>query len=485
MIFKKLVLKLFVFLFVLSVLIAPVGASGTDISYNGNNNGNDLMLQAFHWNSANQGGTWYSMVNSMASTIGSYYTVVWMPPPNTAPSFAKQGYLPEKWYDLNNYYGTQSDLKTVINSLHSQNVKVLADIVINHRNGMSQCSHGRYIYYSDPTMTPEIHLIDGDYDTVNNGAEHTCAICANNGHTEGSWSYGGRTYYCDDYNAAPDLTHWSSQTRTAIKSWLSWLKNTTNAGFDGWRYDYIRGYAPQYLGEYNTSSSPYLSVGEFWKFEGEGLPSTARQALCDIVNQSGNKTMVFDFDLKRSMNNAFSGWAFNGSYLASIGENGLNGLIGWWSQVAVTFVDNHDTGWSSGSAQNHWPLPTPCNGDLISVKAAYAMVLTHPGIPCVYWADWRERDSDLKTVIETLIKIRRSNNVKRWSRVYVDRAESGLYAAYIGDANSEQVAIKIGNQGWTNYKNWQPASNLGLNYNLQRYYNGGHAFCVYYKNVAN
>lgn len=71
------------------------------------------------------------------------------------------------------------------------------------------------------------------------------------------------------------------------------------------------------------------------------------------------------------------------------------------------------------------------------------------------------------------------------SRVYVDRAESGLYAAYIGDAYSEQVAIKIGNQGWANYENRQPASDLGLNYTLERHYNGGHAFCVYYKNIAN
>jgi alpha-amylase len=476
------------FLIIITLLLNLPGlawASGGDISYNGNDNGKDVMLQAFHWDSANQGGTWYNMVNNNSERIGSYFTVVWMPPPNTCPSFAKQGYLPENWYNLNNYYGTQSSLKTAIASLKSKNVKVLADIVINHRNGMTQCPHGRWINYSDPTMTPGVNLIDGDYDKVSNGTETTCTICANNNHTESTWSYDGRTYSCDDYNAAPDLTHWATDTRDKIKAWQTWLKDATNAGFDGWRYDFIRGFAPQYLGEYNTNSSPYISVGEFWKFENEGLPSSARQALADIVNQSGNKTMVFDFDLKRSMNSAFSNWTFKGGDLATTGADSVKGLIGWWSNVAVTFVDNHDTGWSPGESQNHWPLPNPCNGDLISTKAAYAFILTHPGIPCVYWADWLDRDTDLTTVIETLIKIRRSNNVTRMSTVRVDRAENGLYAAYIGTQNAEQVAIKIGNQGSSNYEGWSPSSSLGLSNTFTRYYNGGHAFTVYYKNTAN
>ncbi|MCX7920702.1 MAG: alpha-amylase family glycosyl hydrolase [Clostridia bacterium] len=476
--------KISALLLTLSLTLSIPGiafASGTDIAYNGNDTtGNDIMLQGFHWNSAN--GTWYTNINNMATTIGSYFNVVWMPPPSQ--SYSTQGYLPEAWYNLNNRYGTQAQLKTAIATLKSKNVKVLADIVVNHRNGMTACPHGRYINFSNPTMTPGTNLIDGDWDTVYSGSQKTCSICANNNNGEGTWSYGGRTYYNDDYNAAPDLTHWAADTQNQIKSWQTWLKNATNAGFDGWRYDFIRGFAPQFLNTYNTASSPYLSVGEFWKFENEGLPSSARQALADYVNASGNKTMVFDFDLKRSLNNAFSSTTFNGGALGSVGTNTVNGLVGWWSQAAVTFVDNHDTGWSPGVAQNHWPLPNPCNGDLISTKAAYALVLTHPGVPNVYWADWRDRGTDMTAVIETLIKIRRSNNVKRWSDVRVVKAENGLYTAYVGTANAEQLAIKIGNAGWANYEGWTPSSALGLTKTFTRYYSGGHAFCVYYKNTA-
>ena len=188
--------------------------------------------------------------------------------------------------------------------------------------------------------------------------------------------------------------------------------------------------------------------------------------------------MVFDFVLKHKINDAFhSKDHMYGGALGYHGKNGSRGFIGWWPDVAVTFAENHDTGFS------RWrhPIPTPCNGDLISVKCAYALILTHPGIPCVYWYDWRDRGDDMKYVIEELIRIRKANNVKRDSRIWVAKAEDGVYAAYIGGKFREKVAIKIGMQGWENYENWKPSWFLGLKNTFERHYNNGHAFTVYYK----
>lgn len=53
------------------------------------------------------------------------------------------------------------------------------------------------------------------------------------------------------------------------------------------------------------------------------------------------------------------------------------GLVGIWPEAAVTFVDNHDT----GSTQRHWPWPSE------HVMLGYAYILTHPGIPCVFWGE--------------------------------------------------------------------------------------------------
>jgi len=54
-----------------------------------------------------------------------------MPPPSDAVS--AQGYLPRDLYDLDSCYGTEAELRDCITALHDAGIKVLADIVINHR----------------------------------------------------------------------------------------------------------------------------------------------------------------------------------------------------------------------------------------------------------------------------------------------------------------------------------------------------------------
>ena len=51
------------------------------------------------------------------------------------------------------------------------------------------------------------------------------------------------------------------------------------------------------------------------------------------------------------------------------------GLMGTRPLQAVTFVDNHDT----GSTQAHWPFPR------LAKLEGYAYILTHPGLPTVFW----------------------------------------------------------------------------------------------------
>lgn len=47
-------------------------------------------------------------------------------------------YLPTDLYNLNSAYGTESELREAINALHDVGLKVIADIVINHRCAQSQ-----------------------------------------------------------------------------------------------------------------------------------------------------------------------------------------------------------------------------------------------------------------------------------------------------------------------------------------------------------
>ena len=452
--------------------------SGSDIPYNGSDSAIEVMLQAFKWLSKNgkNGTNWYTYLYNQRSTLKTYFDIIYMNPPSVSAD--GYGYMPSDWANLNSAYGSQSTLKSLISYFNSYGKKVIADIVVNHRSARAQCPHGVWCKYDYASFgMTSINFIHGPYDTVNDSGGKSCGTCMTSGYSEGSWSYGGRTYWNEDFTGSCDLNHWYSGTRTIVKNWLRWLKNTSNAGFHGWRWDMVGGYDPAYLGEYNDYSTPYLSVGE--------KPTGDTQALCDWVNRSGNKTMMFDFAMRDALYSAMVDYNhMYGNYLATAtGENKNSGLVGWWSNAAVTFIHNHDIDLDHHSVgRNTFPWGGDYRG--ITTQCAYAFILTHPGIPAVFIQDWEDRGTDLRKTINNLIKIRKANNVGKWSRVWVDRREDGLYAAYIGVANGEQLAIKIGKQGWSNYENWRPNSSLGLTNAYTKYETGKHAFCVYYKNAV-
>jgi hypothetical protein len=47
-----------------------------------------------------------------------------------------------------------------------------------------------------------------------------------------------------------------------IISWMQWLR--WHLGYDGWRFDFAKGYAPSYVLEYIENTQPTFSVGEYW-----------------------------------------------------------------------------------------------------------------------------------------------------------------------------------------------------------------------------
>ena len=65
-------------------------------------------------------------------------------------------------------------------------------------------------------------------------------------------------------DACADLDHTNEDLRSHIKEWLNWLKD--DIGFEGWRFDFVKGYGPQFIKEYvmETVGAQSYNVGEFW-----------------------------------------------------------------------------------------------------------------------------------------------------------------------------------------------------------------------------
>ena len=172
-----------------------------------------------------------------------------------------------------------------------------------------------------------------------------------------------------------------------VEAYLKWLHG--EFGYDGWRYDYCKGYDGKYVGIYNAATHPYLSVGEYW--DGGYDPVAA------WIEATERQSMAFDFPSKYAALN--NGLAKNNYANMSWIENKTTwrpaGMIHHhnYNRYAITFVDNHDT-YRDGNKYTG------------NIQAAYAFLLSSPGIPCVFWPHWVGADHDAIKSIHFFIDIR-------------------------------------------------------------------------------
>jgi alpha-amylase len=441
-----------------------------------------VLLQAFGWDSHRQRDPsyWRRVADDLAPRFAATLpgvTHAWLPPPSA--SVAPEGYLPGQLYDVDgSAYGTHKDLRDACAALLSHGVTPVADIVVNHRCADRTDQEGRWNQYDDTREEEDDETGGEQTDNRPRGRAidwGRWAITADDPHFGGE----GNPDSGADFDGAPDLDHHNPQLRDALVDWLSWLRD--EFGFAGWRLDYAKGYAAKYAGEYIARSLPRGSfcVGELWcdlKWGSDGKPEInqdeARQALCDWVDgaRAGGREaaaaaeQATDDPSSSASADAVPGdtaafcFVTKGVLQAALASGELwrlrdahgkaPGMAGYWPQRAVLFVDNHDT----GSSQQHWPCPANC------LQAAYAYVLTHPGIPCLFGEHVFGRDcggnnddSPLRRAIEALLRARCDAGVSADSALEILRAEQDLYVADVvssrggeGGPRRRRLRVKLG-----------------------------------------
>lgn len=417
-----------------------------------------VMLQGFTWESHRHGlkpgdgrRRWYAVVRERVAAIAAGgFDLLWLPPPSFAGE-RSAGYNPKQLFNLSNSHGDALQQRALLVALLEAGIEPVADIVINHRDGS-----GGWADFRNPAWGPwAICRSDEAYSRRESGLAGIPE--SQRGGCEEPVPYrAGGTY---NYPSFRDLNHGDPRLRADI---LRYLLQLRSLGYRGWRYDMVHGYGARWIACYNAATNPSFSVGEYdWGAHAEQrgwIWASSRQPALAGADHLASASSVFDFtsffSLKAAINGGrpaqLSGF---GHGIGLVGDN-TDGLP--WRSRAVTFVENHDTGYRTnedGTPQEGHRFDSFARGP--AVEQAYAQILTHPGLPTVYWKHYFEWGPQLQAQIRTLINARKLAGVHAGSALYPqdNATANGIYAARI-DGSRGRLYVRIGGTD----ASWQPAS---------------------------
>lgn len=389
---------------------------------------NKTLLQSFHWYFPASGNLWNHLRDEAPYLAELGITHVWLPPAyKSAKGVDDPGYGVYDLYDLGEFdqkgsvrtkFGTRDEYLACIARLHEHGIAVLADIILNHRFGADenetvslikvqredrrqktsekfqrevplrftfagrQGKYSAFVWdhqcFSGLCLDDEIHLIVNDY---------------NCGDWQETLSKSKGNF---DYLVGIDVDFRNPAVREELKRWGEWY--VTTAELDGFRFDALKHMSCDFPVEWiqhldSRFGHEFLVVGEYWQDDVDEL--------LDYLHSCSFRMALFDVPLHFNLYRASRSMGYD------MREIFDRTLVQEQPELAVTFVDNHDTQ-PLQDLESHvedWFKPL-----------AYALILLREqGLPCVfrpvlYGAKYREKDQD---GYEVTVKLPRMEIVER------------------------------------------------------------------------
>lgn len=385
------------------------------------------MMQYFEWNLPNTGSLWKELKEDASHLHEIGITSVWIPPAYKAFKQENQGYGAYDLYDLGEFdqkgsvrtkYGTKGELKEMIEELHKYKINVYLDAVMNHKAGADYTEKfmalevnpeqreekvtepyeiegwtgfdfpGRGNKYSD-FKWHWYHFSGVDYNAAN-GKNAIYQIVGEGKH----WSEGvDREKGNYDYLMFSDIDLNHPDVVNEMKKWGCWVARELN--LDGVRLDAIKHMNDQYIKHFLEAiradcGKKFYAVGEYWK--------DSKDTLEEYLAHVDYETDLFDVPLHYNM--YLASWRGRDYDLQNLLKDTL---VTDHPEVAVTFVDNHDSQKDSSleSQVKDWFKPL-----------AYGLILlVKEGYPCIFYGDYygvKGEASPHKGLIDTLLYARKN-----------------------------------------------------------------------------
>lgn len=362
---------------------------------------NKTMMQYFEWYYPDNCTLWHKLKKEAQNLKNVGVNMVWLPPAyKGAAGIHDVGYGVYDLYDLGEFdqkgtiptkYGLKDQYIEAIETLHRNNIKVLADVVFNQKMGADETEE----VIAQEVMPDDRNVAINDLHTIIAWTKFNF-YGRNNKYSDFKWNW---THFhgvdWDDREKRNAIfkfygKHWDKDVDTEngnfdylmgidvdlnnvdvaeeLERWGKWYLNYCN--LDGFRLDAIKhvreGFFKNWIDKMEHSTEKDLFfVGEYWNGNIEILKN--------YINNCNRNINLFDVPLHYNLYNASNS---NGYYDMRTIFDGT--LVQISPENAVTFVDNHDTqyGQALQSEIQEWFKPI-----------AYALILLRKdrNTMCIFW----------------------------------------------------------------------------------------------------
>lgn len=372
-----------------------------------------VMLQAFYWDG--YADTQWTMLEKQADNLATTFDLVWIPQSGDCGK-ESMGYDDLYWFPghYNSTFGSESELRSLINTFKSKGIGTIADVVVNHRQNVSN-----WVDFPAETYNGVTYQLKST-DIVANDDDGACKTWA----TQNGYSLSANNDTGTDWLGMRDLDHKSTNVQNNVKAYVKMLID--DMGYVGFRYDMVAGYSPTYTKMYNDHAQPQFSVGE--NFSGT-------LAIRNWIDGTSKSSAAFDFDFKYVVRNATDSqdWTKlnqqndgNWPLVSNKYENGA------YRRYAVTFVENHDTEVRPDGTSNG-----PLRKDTL---AANAYLLAMPGTPCVFRKHWQAYRQE----IANMVAVRKAVGITNMSSTVVMASYTDYFAVQVSGNGDKKLLCVVG-----------------------------------------
>jgi len=387
---------------------------------------NGVMMQYFEWNLPNDGNLWKHLKDDAKHLHEIGITSVWIPPAYKADEQEDEGYATYDLFDLGEFdqkgtvrtkYGTKEELKSMVDELHENEICVYLDAVMNHKSGGDYTEKIKVVEV-DPNERDKVISDEIDIEAYT-GYDFSGR---NNKYSDFKWHYyhfsgtgyddatkregifrilGDNKYWSKgvdgengnyDYLLGNDLDLDHPDVVKELNKWGVWVSDELN--LDGMRLDAIKHMKDTFIRDFLAAvrakrGDNFYAVGEYWNSDIDTLDT--------YLENVGHSVDLFDVPLHYNM---FEASEKGKDYDM---QNILNqALAVSHPQLAVTFVDNHDSqrGSSLESQVKSWFKPL-AYGLILLMEKAY---------PCIFYGDYygvKGKESPHRLILDILLDARK------------------------------------------------------------------------------